>query len=201
VTLILDMGSANTCKNDKRIIERMIREVGEVASDRHEVILKWQLFYNAPPNIPLTFESFRYAYTLADHLCFETTASVFDIESMRFLMGFRVPFVKIANRPDLYHLAKHSTVPVYLSSALSGFNIPNTLTLACISKYPATLEDYELSFNAEDMHHVSDHTAGWGLYRKWYPSILEKHFVHERSDSNPDAGPFAVTPKELAEVM
>jgi sialic acid synthase SpsE len=201
MTFILDMGSGNTCQNDTRIIERMIREIAEIDKGVNKVILKWQLFNSAPPNIPLTHESFKYAYDLAERLCFETTSSVFDLDSMRYLMQFNVPFVKIANRPDLYELEKHSTVPVYISTSQSGLHIDNAVMMACVSKYPADIEDYEKAFNYKDMEVVSDHTVGWGLTHKYFPRIIEKHYVHERLPNNPDAGLFAVTQIELDEVI
>ena len=198
--IILDLGSGNSCRNDKRIVERMIREIAEFDTDL-EVILKWQLFRDAPPNIPLDRECFRYAYDLAWKLGYPTTSSVFDLDSFRFLMGFDVPFVKIACRPELYELARYSTKPVYISTSASRIEMPGQTVLACVSKYPATLWDYELSFTDEELKHVSDHTVGWELYHKHNPSIIEKHFVHERNPDNPDAGPFAVTPYQLAEVL
>jgi sialic acid synthase SpsE len=200
--LILDCGSANTCQNDKATVEKMIKEIAYVDSGRHQVYLKWQLFKDAPPNIPLDHDVFRHAYEYADRFAYQTTASVFDLESMRFLMGFDVPFVKIANRPDLYYLAEYSTVPVYVSTSQSGFDLPNgEINLACISNYPATLEMYEDAFTMDELRYISDHTPGWDLYRKYLPKIIEKHYVHERRLDNPDAGMFAVTPTELAEVL
>ncbi len=198
--IILDMGSGNSCRNDKRIVDRMIREIAQFNTDK-PVILKWQLFRDAPPNVPLDRECFKYAYDLAWRLGYQATASVFDLDSLRYLMGFDVPFVKIACRPDLYELAKYSTKPVYISTAESGFNLPCEVRLACVRQYPATLWDYELTFTPEELKRVSDHTVGWELYYKYNCEIIEKHFVHERSPDNPDAGPFAVTPEELAEVL
>lgn len=198
--IILDFGSGNTCKNDKRIIETMIRQVAEFDTT-HEVIIKWQLFQSAPPNVPLDRECFKYAYNLADHLCIETTSSVFDLDSLRYLMGFRVPFVKIANRPDLYELYQYSTVPVYISTAQSGLHIDDAVMMACVSKYPAMAEEYEHNFSPYELKHISDHTVGWGLYFRHKPDIIEKHFVHEREEGNPDAGPFAVTQEQLSEVL
>ena len=198
---VLDMGSGNTCKNDRKIIDRMIHEVADVDTGRHDIILKWQLFKSAPPNVPLEWDAFRYAYEVADRLCFRTTSSVFDLESLRFLMGFDVPFVKIANRPDLYQLAEYSTVPVYISTSQSGYNIKDAVMMACISEYPATLEMYENAFTKDELRFVSDHTEGWDLYTKHDPIVIEKHFVHVRDLGNPDAGPFSVTPTQLAEVL
>jgi len=199
--LILDCGSGNSCRNDKSIVEKMIKEIAYVDSGRHQVYLKWQLFKDAPPNIPLEHDVFRHAYEYADRFAYETTASVFDLDSMRFLMGFDVPFVKIANRPDLYYLAEYSTVPVYVSTSQSGLDLPGEVNLACISNYPATVEQYEDAFTDDELKYISDHTSGWDLYRLHLPCIIEKHYVHERRIDNPDAGSFAVTPSELAEVL
>ena len=198
--IILDMGSGNTCHNDRRIVERMIREIAQFYTDK-VVVLKWQLFKDAPPNIPLDHECFRYAYDLAWKLGYTTTSSVFDLDSMRFLMQFDVPFVKIACRPDLYELAQYSTKPVYVSTAQSGLNLPGEVHLACVRKYPASLAEYEKAFTPQDLLRVSDHTVGWDLYYKYRPEIIEKHYVHERVPDNPDAGPFAVTPDQLGEVL
>ena len=90
---ILDLGSGNSCRNDKNIIERMLKDIAEVDEGVNDIVLKWQLFKSAPPNIPLEPEMFKYAYDMAERLCFETTSSIFDIESLRYLMTFKVPFV------------------------------------------------------------------------------------------------------------
>jgi sialic acid synthase SpsE len=207
---ILDMGSGNTCRNDKDTIRRMIHEVAELDFNGHDVVLKWQLFKDAPPNIPLTHESFEYAYKVANNLCLETTASVFDIDSLRFLMQYSIPFVKIACRPELYYLMEvvqnicdqredWAPVKVYISTASGAINLPDCVKLACVSNYPATIEEYETRFTPGELQYVSDHTVGWRLYEKYRPYVIEKHFVHERVDGNPDAGQFAVTAAELAE--
>lgn len=200
--LILDMGSGNTCHNCKEVVKQMIWEAAaNYYNDKHEIILKWQLFTEAPPNVPLSREIFEYAYKYAHNLGIKTTSSVFDVESMKYLMQFDVPFVKIACRPDLYELAEYSTVPVYVSTSESGLALPGAVMLACIPKYPATIEEYEATFTHPELKHVSDHTVGWGMYWKWKPDIIEKHFVHVRERCNPDAGPFAVTADELMEIM
>lgn len=200
-TFILDMGSGNSAKNDPKIIMAMIDAIEKVDTAQHEVILKWQLFKEALPNRPLSHEAFQFAYDYASRFGFETTSSVFDIESMRFLMGFDVPFVKIACRPELYELAQYSTVPVYVSTAGSLVDIPDATVMACVPKYPATIAEYENHFTVDELKIVSDHTIGWNLYRKYNCDIIEKHFCLERDDYNPDSGMFAVTPDQLAEVL
>jgi sialic acid synthase SpsE len=134
-------------------------------------------------------------------LGYDTTASVFDEESRDFLLEYDVPFVKIANRSHLYGVIDECPVRMYVSvsSPAVVFDNPLVLTLENVAKYPAGLDEYERVF--PDLARVSDHTVGWELYRKHKPEIIEKHFVHERRATNPDAGPFAVTPGELAEVL
>jgi len=206
--IILDLGSGNTCRNDKKTVETMIRQIAEVDTGRHEIVLKWQLFEKAEPNVPLDKQIFEYAYTLAQHLGYKTTASVFDYKSMHHLMKYDVPFVKIANNPQYYHLIDKIAqmqldIPVYVSIPTNdvSFFYLNITYLACISKYPATIQDYAEKFPQLALRHVSDHTVGWDLYNTHKPKIIEKHFVHKRLEGNPDAGMFAVTQKELAEIL
>jgi sialic acid synthase SpsE len=197
--IILDMGSGNTCKNDVGEVEKMIDAIAGRDIGAHNIVLKWQLFNSAPPNVPLDREIFRAAYEIAKAKGLKTTASVFDADSMRFLMGFDVPFVKIACRPELYALAELTSKPVYISTAQTGMRLlgKTVIQLACVPKYPATIEDYEKEFTKAELLYISDHTVGWRLYNKYRPQIIEKHFVHVREPGNPDAGPFAVTPKEI----
>jgi len=196
--LILDCGSGNTCCNDRSIIREMINKVVKIDNQKHEIIFKWQLFTFAGVNIPLTWKNFDYAYLYAREMGYKTTASVFDSENFDFLMTYIIPFVKIACIPDLYHLAYHSDVPVYVSVPDDDIQPKCDVRLACVRQYPATLEQYSVF---KSHKYVSDHTVGWDLYKKYKPDILEKHYVHKRVEGNPDAGLFAVTPDQLEEVM
>ena len=199
--IILDMGSGNTCRNDKREIQRMIESVYEVDTGKHAVVLKWQLFNEAKPNIPLTHESFEYAYQIANDLGYQTTASVFDLENLNYLKKFEIPFIKIACRQDLYWLIKHCGKHMVILSSEDTGRVDCDVQLACIRKYPAKLSEYEKTFDADQLSYVSDHTVGWELFNKYNPVVIEKHFVYERLNDNPDAGMFAVTPDELSEVL
>lgn len=199
--IILDLGSANTCKNDHGIIEEMIYAIKSIDSGKHEVILKWQLFQSAPPNVPLSHEAFEYAYRVGRSLGYKTTSSVFDKESLDFLLKFDIPFVKIACRPELYKLAPDIGVPVYGSYYDFEPGVYVATCLACVPKYPALMTDYESRFCPEQLKRVSDHTVGWRLFNKYRPEIIEKHFVLERDEFNPDSGPFAVTPTGLEGIL
>lgn len=203
--IIVEMGSGNTCRNNKQIVEEMIDEVILRDTRKHDVIFKWQLFNNVPPNVPLTRTMFQYAYHYAKRYGYDTTASVFDYGSLKYLETFNVPFVKIANNQSLYWLGHLSRNPVYISCrayvqycAINNF----AYSLCCVSKYPATQRQYVYNFEEHLLRlGISDHTIGLDLYKKYQPAVWEKHFVLEHDDSNPDGGPFAITPEELGAIL
>jgi sialic acid synthase SpsE len=185
----------------------MIDSVTEIDSGEHEVIFKWQLFNEQGTNIPLRHDVFDAAYQHAAVLGYETTASVFDKGSIDFLLQYDVPFVKFACRPSLYPLVQHvpKHIPAYVSYPSFEGRMGKSRRvqpLACVPRYPAPLVAYQRNFKPSRIRQgVSDHTVGWDLLREYKPEIIEKHFVLERDENNPDAGPFAVTPDELAEVI
>jgi sialic acid synthase SpsE len=225
--IILDFGSGNTCKNDLEYIHRMIDVLAFVVQKKQrpidkqyndvsyfdqwaglkEIIIKWQLFEAAGTNLPLTQDSFASAYEYGVSKGFRVTSSVFDEASLRFLLQFNIPFVKIANNRKLDYLIDliPKEIPVYTSYGrkadliehLGDSNIP----LACVSEYPVNIEKYEQEFGSMLLRKaVSDHTPGLELYKKYQPDIWEKHY--KLSDSvGLDAGPFAITPEELEEIL
>ena len=200
--IILDFGSGNTCQNNYSIIYRMIDELSKVDSRKQRVIIKWQLFDVAGHNLPLRFDAFDYAYWFAQEYGYETTASVFDADSLKYLLTYDVPFIKIANRPDLYHLAdyigdnpqKHWGDARVLISGKGGEE-----GMFCVSEYPATVEQYEKLPLYEGCK-ISDHTTDFTLYHKYKPEIYECHY--KLSDSTGlDAGSFSRTVEQLAEIL
>jgi sialic acid synthase SpsE len=205
VMIILDFSSGNTCKNDIKYIERMIDELKAVDTGKHEVVIKWQLFQEVGENIPLKTYQFHHAYKYAALCGYKTTASVFDKFSLDFLLDYKVPFVKIANRPDLYWLAGEvpRKIPVIRSTRWGGeVTVTDTeVVLCCISEYPAETLDYIANFTPEALSYgISDHTTTFELYNKYTPEIYECHY--KLSDSTGlDAGPFARTPEQLAEIL
>jgi sialic acid synthase SpsE len=155
-------------------------------------------------------EAGRHARKQGYHL----TSSVFDVDSLRYLLAFdserwRLPFVKIACRPDLYWLIGEvpRRIPVYVSGdfreGAPPFEFgadPDTMYLVCVPEYPAEEKDY-LIFG-DTPWCVSDHSIGWELFKKCPDAkIWEKHVVLEHSPDNPDAGAFACTPEELEEIL
>jgi sialic acid synthase SpsE len=174
-----------------------------------------QLFLNDGINIPLYRDVFDYAYNYGNSVGYKVTSSVADLDSLKFLLRYDVPFVKIPNDRKLDWLIGEipRKVPVYVSL----FNADKAYwlldihqiggarefdkRLCCISKYPADKAEYENNFYWRDLKNgISDHTVGLELFKKYQPRIWEKHFC--LSDSTGlDAGPFAVTPKQLEEIL
>ncbi len=182
----------------------MIDALGAIDSRKHEVIIKWQLFESAPPNIPLEPNIFRLAYQYAAQNEYKTTASVFDMKSLCLLMDHEVPFVKIACRKELWDLIGEipRRIPVYASCNRETGYPPLTggSLLYCIPKYPALEHEYG-GYNRSIYGGISDHTVGPNLWFKYMPAIWEKHVVLTHSSDNPDGGAFAMTPEELKEVI
>jgi len=185
----------------------MIDELAKVDKDR-KCIIKWQLFKKAGFNEVLTQDAFDFAYKYGAKLGFQTTASVFDEESLRFLLKYDVPFVKIANVSmkdyewflPLANLATKvpAAIPLYVS--YTNFDdLPSMCehdrALFCISEYPCDIKKYKGAGK-----YISDHTVGLDLYKKLKPKIWEKHYKLIDSEG-PDAGDFAITPQELATIL
>jgi sialic acid synthase SpsE len=194
----------------------MVNELKAVDTGKHEIIIKWQLFKEAEGNIPLNHSMFCFAYDYAKKMGYKTTSSVFDLASLKFLLNYDIPFVKIANRRDLDWIIGEIPrgIPVYISYKNSDelcdlvgkikTDNGNDKFLQCVSKYPATIADYDeygkwigLLYKYKA---ISDHAIGLDLYKKYQPHIWEKHY--KLSDSQGlDAGSFAITPAELREIL
>jgi sialic acid synthase SpsE len=207
--IILDFGSGNTCKNDKNYIKRMLDELKSIDNRKHEIIVKWQLFERAGDNVPLLHDLFDYAYWYAKDLGYSTTSSVFDYSSLKFLLEYSIPFVKIANNRSLDYLIGEipRKIPIYISSSSSYFYVElqqkltyNDIIMACVSEYPAEVKSYHFNFEYWHLRNISDHTTGFELFKIHKPSIIEWHYG--LSDSTGlDAGEFMKTPEKLMEIM
>jgi hypothetical protein len=204
--LILDIGSGNTLTSS-HVAKELIDAVIERDTKKHEIIFKTQLFVSAPPNKPLSRHIFWDAWDYAKSKGYKLTSSIFDIDSLQYLMRFNIPewplpFIKIACRPDLYWLIGEipRKIPVYVSyeagKRATVYEMWGAhVSMLCVPKYPALYEEYQ-SAKA-----ISDHTIGWQLYKDYQPEILEKHVCLDHTQENPDAGPFAVTPEELEGIL
>lgn len=198
--IILDFGSGNTCKNDLIYIKKMYDELKKVDTGKHEIIVKWQLFRNDNVNTPLHPNSFNFAYNYGRELGYKVTSSVNDVESLNYLIKFDIPFVKISNNYNRYFLINliPNNYKVYVSGVFS-YPKSNMVVFNCISKYPASIEDYENKFDNLS-ENVSDHTVDFELYKKYNPKCIEWHY--KLSDSTGlHAADFARTPEQLKEIL
>ena len=206
--IILDVGSGNTLK-DMDTARRMVDEIKAIDTGKHTIIFKAQLFENQPPNVPLHRGIFGYLYEYANEQGYKCTASVFDKESLNYLLRFEVPFIKIACRPELYWLI--GEIPRKIKVYVSGTNQqaeayfhPDTkiIGMFCVPKYPALFSEYDQYLTDIEEYAISDHSPGIELIKKHHNtiSIWEKHLKLPES-IGPDAGSFAITPKELRSIL
>jgi sialic acid synthase SpsE len=210
--IILDFGSGNTCRNSEEYGKKMIDSLAEVDSKR-QCVIKWQLFREAGENQSLDVRLFHTYYYHARQLGFRTTASVFDKFSVEYLLEFEIPFIKMANTPIIHERKLMELIPrgvMVLSSYSDPASIPSQVwdygttkdrMMACVSKYPATIEEYETKFSPPELTRgISDHTTTLELVRKYRPYYYECHYKLEDS-TGLDAGEFARTPDQIKELL
>ena len=220
MTIILDMGSGETCKNDIAQVSNMINAVDTSDPREHEIILKWQLFRGGEFEHlrALHHGVFAYAYDYARSRGYATTASVFDRPSAKFLRGFNIPFVKGACVHESRELAIGLSNSGYWDSPIVlSVDHDNRIThysrhvtsfteniLCCVREYPATIAQYEDQFTGERLRNGisdhTDHTKGMYLLSTYRPRIYETHFCLD-SQTGPDTGPFALRPNQLSNML
>ena len=211
--IILDFGSGETCKNDEKYVEKMIDSLAMVDKGDKDIVIKWQLFNNIPYKdrklSALKPVIFLHAYVYAEKYGYKTTASVFDLETLIFLSCYDVPFIKLANRPELYEYSRviratghKAVVSVGNSKLFSRLTKEHesVIPLCCVSEYPALAHDYIKTFGNLMHEGLSDHTTDFFLYHTYQPKIYECHYKLEDS-TGPDAGVYARTPEQLKEIL
>ena len=209
--IILDI-SANSTKNDDAYLKRMLDELKAVDTGKHEIIIKGQLFRRAGDNIVMTRDHYRYMHNYAKELGYKCTASVFDYPSLQFLLDFalEIPFIKIANSTKHYwiigeiprkhrlYVSNHHGEGMSYEDASSGIE-----KFDCVSKYPASIVDYEGMFSPN----LSDHTIGWELFKskekKKHNKLkrYECHYALEDSTGLDAESGVCRTPAQLKEIL
>lgn len=157
-------------------------------------------------------------------------ASVFDFSGVDLVHYLGLPAIKIASfelvDTPLIQMAASTGLPMIISTgmgsseeivdAINAYNHgrpgePNFALLHCISSYPASPQEANLSALGplsalSGGHHVvgfSDHTLGFGTAVAavaFGASIIEKHFIMDRSDGGPDSH-FSMEPAEFAQLV
>ena len=159
IQIVLDV-SANTFKNDINYFENMVKQIDAIDSNRYNIVFKTQLFSKdseaAKVNKLLHPRIYEKMNLICEEYGYSLTSSVFDRESLIFLLQFieYIPFIKIACRPDLYHLLSNipDDIPVYVSvdcrESIPDITFKTLLTnkeirlLKCIPEYPANTKEY-----------------------------------------------------------
>ena len=212
--IILDI-SANNHKNDLNTVFTMIDMIRAIDSKKHSITFKHQLFWESDKNVVLDHKIFHLAYKYATEKGYKTTASVFDLPSLNFLLRYDIPFIKIACNIDNYWLINEIPrgICVYIScNDESWEHIPENIAslnekyLLCIPEYPAGKKKYQevLTKYGDDLmfyfQGISDHTIGLDLYKKYKPLIYECHLKLDSSEGL-DSGDWAKTPQQLEEIL
>lgn len=202
---IIDMGSGETSKNDIAYIRKMI---DAIPPSPRKVVIKWQLFEDIPPLTPLDHDVYLYARDYADKKGYATGSSVFDEESLDFLLSTDPAFVKIACRPHLYPLL--DKIPADVMTVVSvGRNedykmmleaYPEVVVMCCVADYPARYESYGVFHDEYLRMGISDHTEDWKLYQDFEPLVYECHYRLPDS-TGPDAMGFSRLPSQLEVVL
>ena len=203
--IIADLGSGETCRNDKSTVRKLIDSLSSVDQHKREVIIKWQLWSNpnVSPAISLDWDIFDYAYDYAAHQGYQTTASVFDRPSLRRLLTYDIPWIKIACRPWAYPLIDDDhewivTVPdVRTATMIASHNVK---VMYGMDEYTVNPEDYIVRFGDALSVGISDHTPTVELFNLYHPAIYEKH-LRLPDSIGLDSGPHAVTAKVLSSIL
>jgi len=210
--IIIECGSGETCKNDKSIVRRMIDAIAKLDQGKHEIVYKWQLWLDPPVGSPpdltqLDWLVFDYAYSYAEELGYQTTASVFDRAATKLLLGYPIPFVKIAARREFYPLIDLVPRGVPVLASAPDFSTGETLyslwnvdVLYCIPQYPASRTLYETTFGGGLYRGISDHTDSVELWHEYRPLVYEKHLKLEDSTGY-DAGAHAALPEAFGTIL
>ncbi len=199
--IILDIGSGSNLP-DAETAKRFIDAIAEIDSQQHMIRFKTQLFTDIPPNKPLDHGVFEEAYWYASDKGYDLTSSVFDIESLEFLLGYDVPFIKIACRPGIYWMIDEVPGGTETYVSVDGPDQAQwaDVKLLCVPEYPATMDAYLTPLMHGHYDGISDHTVGLDLYQKTRPNIWEHH-IKLPDTEGPDAGEHALLVDELRTIL
>jgi len=199
--IILDLGQGTSTGNDRAYVEDLMNQLPA------GVVAKFQLFTDLPHLDPLDRDVFTIAYEIGQDRGIPVTASVFDTDSLEFLMDFDPVFVKIACNLKWYGLI--DKVPILTPVLISArdkrdyedmryeFAYRPVGVMCCIPEYPANMRQYDYSHNEWDLKgSISDHTTDLELVSKYKPLIWERHY----GKRGPDAI-HAIDHKQLMEVV
>jgi len=191
--IILDPGS--THNNDRTNCIDLITNAALVGANA----IKFQLFKNIPPNIPLDYEMVPMLKDYCDEAGIEFFASVWDTEGFELLDQLGCKSIKFAHsqrNSPLIQRALDTFENVYVSMDYMDFPIEGCINMFCIPQYPCVNEiNFEGIFPR--FQGFSDHTLGFTQTTKAVKAgakHIEKHFKLEDADMRIPDSRFALTP-------
>lgn len=133
--VIADPGSCHLGRKD--LAKELIKTAKGCGADA----IKFQLFKNMPPNIPLPYHWVGWLKEFADNLKIELFASIWDIAGLRTLVKAGCTSVKFAYsqrcNEGLYNLADQKGIKTkYVSGDVYTVFNPTATKLYCIPEYP-----------------------------------------------------------------
>ena len=167
--------------------------------------IKFQLFKNIPPNIPIPYEWFPDLVAYGKNLNIEVFASVFDNEALEITSKHckSIKFAYSQRHAKLHDLPNKINTDIYVSGDVMTAFAPNVIKLYCIPLYPVP---YVINFEGifDRFDGFSSHCLG--IYQDIEAvnqgcRIIEKHFTLDRKNiACPDHN-FALKPNQLSRLV
>lgn len=221
--IIVDAGSCHMGNKDYAL------ELIEQAKKNGADAIKFQLFKDIPPNIPLDYDWIPDLKIFADKIGIELFVSVWDMEGIEILQACKIKSIKFAfsdfrrkkelidyvlekpillENPNVRQIKKtdkYQFEKIFISGDIfTNFPVDTKIIkLFCIPEYPV---NYLINFSQELFKRFdgfSDHTMGINQTKKAIScgaKYIEKHFTIEKPDIDCPDYRFAIKPKELKEL-
>jgi sialic acid synthase SpsE len=168
--------------------------------------VKFQLFTDKPPNIPIEYRSFYDLMEYGNKVGIEVFASVFDLDAISAAAKLGSKSIKLAysernNTVLIDSIQVLNFTNFYVSGDLMTTFPDNAIRLYCIPQYPVPFDvDFDDLFTSGKFAGFSDHTMGISQSKSaidWGAQIIEKHYqIADRKGDTPD-GRFAIVPKQV----
>lgn len=216
VKVILDPGSCHMGKWD------YIKELTDLAKEVGAEAIKWQLFKlpglvmsstgikvpDTNGNIEFPRDRFKEAVDYARSVGLDVFASCFDLDAIDLVCSCGITKVKLAYSQNfnlkLIKKAKKLEMEIWASGDLKNYPWYADKKFFCKSEYP--IKDYSPDWIFPSMWDgFSSHFLGWNAEKHFEAhkrfKYLEKHFTLDHDDIDVPDHWFALSPKELKEMM
>jgi sialic acid synthase SpsE len=206
VTIVSEIGSTHLGR------EALVKEAIERSMEADADVVKFQLFPNEERftksgNIWMSQDLFLYALQYGREIGMKVTASAFDDESVDFLIGCDVPFVKFAYSQKENAVGIRKVINQGMDAVVSCDHLTfnkvsdHALKLLCIPQYPVYF-DVRFESVFPQFYGYSDHSLGIDTPVKAVvhgARMIEKH-VRVAPKGCPDCD-FALTFQEFGQMV